>query len=297
MYTRRTRPKCHSTQHLRMRDMAHGRSVPSTLTARLDNRNMVPQSHRFSDILPHFTFAPALVLKEVAVAHCISSYSGSESDCDGSEAFDSGNLGAYPQSGKEIMSLAELQTCYPQSGLRIGSLVHRETTHEHTCHPHNSSMQRERQRGISRRGSYSGRAPSQRHAPSPSSSIEVSSERRRTRGMPPGRERAADFQERMECGHSEHPMVRYRIPCTLSNSTSFVTVSVEHCSNPWGEDEAPQIPGMAPTVDMQLPAIEILRPVQDSLSPDPRAGPSEPVQRNDGKAIHQPPRCKKEDDP
>ena len=97
-------------------------------------------------------------------------------------------------------------------------------------------------------------------------------------------------------------MVRYRIPCTLSNSTFFVTVSVEHCSNPWGEDEAPRaspprIPGMAPTVDMQLPAIDILHLVQDSLSPDLGAGPSEPMQRNVGKAIHQPPRCKKEDDP
>jgi len=165
-------------------------------------------------------------------------------------------------------------------------------------------MQRERQRGISRRGSYRGRATIQRQAPSPSSSIEVSSDQRRSRGRPVGGGRVAEHQDRMECGHSEHPMVRYRIPCTLSNSIFFITVSVEHCRDPRGQGEAllaspTRIPGSAPSVDMQLPAIDMLPPVQDSFSPDPEAGPCVPVQRiiHTEPDIYKPPRCKTEDDP
>lgn len=133
-------------------------------------------------------------------------------------------------------------------------------------------MQRERQRGISRRGSYRGRATIQRQAPSPSSSIEVSSDQRRSRGRPVGGGRVAEHQDRMECGHSEHPMVRYRIPCTLSNSIFFITVSVEHCRDPRGQGEAllaspTRIPGSAPSVDMQLPAIDMLPPCTRQFLP------------------------------
>jgi len=183
------------------------------------------------------------------------------------------------------------------------SLVPREAATGYTCSSHNSEMQRERLRQSSRRGISRGQASSQRRAPSPSSSIEVSSDRRRSRGRAVGRGSAAEYREIMDCGHSEHPMVRYRIPCTLSNSTFFVTVSVEHCNNPRGEDDAihaspPRIPGLAPTTSVQVPAIDMLRPVQDSFSPDPGAGPSEPMQRDilTEPDIHKIPRCKAEED-
>lgn len=302
-YTRRKCIKCSSMQHLRSQVKVHGSLVLSAFTTLLGNWNMALQSPSFSVILPQFMVAHALVLREVMVAHCIGSCSGSDGDCGGSEvvrgySFNLSNSGMY--------------VILPQSGIRIGcsavvwahSLVPKEAVREYTCYPPNSRMQRERQRGISRRGSYRGRASIQRQAPSPSSSIEVSSERRRSRGRAGGRGRVVEHQERMECGHSEHPMVRYRIPCTLSNSTFFVTVSVEHCRKPRGQDEAlhaspPWIPRLAPSVDMQLPTVDMLRPVQDSFSPDPGADPSEPVQRNipTEPDIHQPPRCKTEDDP
>lgn len=105
-------------------------------------------------------------------------------------------------------------------------------------------------------------------------------------------------------------MVRYRLPCTLANSTFFVTVSVEHCRNPWGDDDAPhadlpRIPGVVPTVEMEFLSIDMMRPVHDPgagpSEPLQRhgAGPSEPVQRNvgKGKEILKPPWCEMEDEP
>ena len=104
-------------------------------------------------------------------------------------------------------------------------------------------------------------------------------------------------------------MVRYRLPCTLAHSTFFVTVSVEHCSNPWEDEDdipranPPRVPGIVPMVDMEFPAVEMRRPLHDpgaSLREpvgDSGAGPSDRGARNPGKAILQPPRCKAEDEP
>ena len=111
-------------------------------------------------------------------------------------------------------------------------------------------------------------------------------------------------------------MVRYRLPCTLANSTFFVTVSVEHCSNPWEDEDdipranPPRVPGIVPKVEMEFPAVEMMRPLHDpgaslrepvgdsGAGPsDSGAGPSNRGARDRSKAILQPPRCKAEDEP
>jgi len=73
----------------------------------------------------------------------------------------------------------------------------------------------------------------------------------------------------MECGHREHPAVRYRIPCTLENNTLIVSVTVEHCS----DLRRPRDNLTVPRVDMQVPRVDLRRPIQAD-----EAGPSEPAQ-------------------
>lgn len=81
-----------------------------------------------------------------------------------------------------------------------------------------------------------------------------------------------------DCGHEAHPTVRYRIPCTLANSTFIVSVTVEHCDNLRGQAAAnlenPPVQGTVPPIDMQLPVME-----SSSLATQAApAGPSEPAQ-------------------
>lgn len=313
-YPQRTCLKPASMQHSRPVVNTGCRAVPPTFIASIETLTMALQSRKLVDIPLHFSPAPVLIWTEGAEAHYFGSLSDCGNDCEGSGATDLSNWRAG-QFNCEPGHLEVLHSYNPQSCGGIGSLVQGNNWCTHTRHPLSFTMHRERLRGISRRGSFSGRAHS------PSSSIEDSSEHRRPRGRPPGRGRIVEPPERMECGHTEHPMVRYRLPCTLANSTFFVTVSVEHCRNPWGDDDAPhadppRIPGVVPTVEMEFPAIDMMRPVHDPgagpsepvhrhgagpSEPVQRhgAGPSEPVQRNvgKGKAILQPPCCQMEDEP
>ena len=59
----------------------------------------------------------------------------------------------------------------------------------------------------------------------------------------------------VECEHEAHLTVRYRIPCTLANSTFLVSVTIENCANLSGQAAAHQaIPldqGTAPLIDTQ----------------------------------------------
>jgi len=157
----------------------------------------------------------------------------------------------------------------------------------HSCSMEYLAMQRERLRMSSRRGSSRGRASTQRTAISPSSSVEVTSDHRRFHGRATSRGNAPRCGEILECGHTEHPTVGYRIPCTLANSTFIVSVSVEHCGNSRGQMEAtqgnpPPAQGTAPIIDVQVPTIDLPCPIRESLSPATqaaRAGPSEPAPR------------------
>lgn len=132
----------------------------------------------------------------------------------------------------------------------------------------------ERQRMSSRRIGSRGRPATQRPATSPSSSVDIppepgsSSSPRRTVGHRIERDRGA----LMECGHREHPAVKYRIPCTLENNTLIVSVTVEHCS----DLRRPQDNLTVPRVDMQVPRVDLRRPTQ---ADEVEAGPSEPAQK------------------
>ena len=119
----------------------------------------------------------------------------------------------------------------------------------------------------SRRGMSRGRSTSQRPEISPSSSVEFTSEKNR----PPGRNARGNCWGIPECGHSEHPAIRYRIPCAFANNTLIVSVTVEHCSSARGHLDTVTVP----RVDMETPTVDFTRPVQKD-----EAGPSEPVQRS-----------------
>lgn len=86
-----------------------------------------------------------------------------------------------------------------------------------------------------------------------------------------------ESERRMDCEHDEHPMVRYRVPCALANSTFIISVTVEHCDILREPAEAtldfpPPIHGTGPIIDLQ-------RPVRESsplAGPSALAGPREP---------------------
>lgn len=157
----------------------------------------------------------------------------------------------------------------------------------HSCSMEYLAMQRERLRMSSRRGGSRGQASTQRNEISPSSSVVVTSDHRCFHGRAASRGNAPGRGEILVCRHTEHPTIRYRIPCTLANSTFIVSVSVEHCDNSRGQMEAmqgnpPPAQGTTPIIDMQVPTIDLQRLIRESLSPATqaaRAGPSEPASR------------------
>lgn len=152
------------------------------------------------------------------------------------------------------------------------SLVLWRISQRNSCLVVNWTMQHERLRMSSRRGSSRGRASTQRPAISPSFSVEVTTEQNRSQGRLAGRGNVLGREEIMDCGHTEHPAVRYRIPCTLATTTLIVSVSVEHCSNFRGQlkdlhGNPPQVQRTAPIVDMQVPVVDMQRPTRESIPP------------------------------
>ena len=128
----------------------------------------------------------------------------------------------------------------------------------------------------SRRGGSRGRAATQRPVTSPSSSVEITSEQNRNPSRLAGRSNVRGRGEIMDCGHVEHPAVRYRILCTLENNTLIVSVSVEHCSSLRGQLEDVNVL----VVDMQVPLVDMRRPTRADIPPATQAvdaGPSEPM--------------------
>lgn len=167
-YPQRTCLKLASMQHSRRVVNTGCRAVPSTFIASIETLTMALQSRTLADIPLHFSPAPVLIWKEGAEVHYFGSLCGCESDCEGSGATDLSNWKAG-QFSCETGRLEVLHTFNPQSCWGIGSLVRGNNLCIHTRHPLSFRMQRERLRGTSRRGNFSGRAPS------PSSSIEDSS--------------------------------------------------------------------------------------------------------------------------
>lgn len=115
----------------------------------------------------------------------------------------------------------------------------------------------------SRRGGSRGCAASQRQLNSPSSSVEITSEVNRIPGRGIGHGILREHGEIMECRHSEHPAVRYRIPCTLESNTLIISVMVEHYSNLRGS----LIDLNAPMVDMQVPQVDMRKPIREDAYP------------------------------
>lgn len=154
----------------------------------------------------------------------------------------------------------------------------------HSCSVVSLAMQREHLRMSSHRGSSRGRALAQRTAISPSPSVEVTSDHRRFHGRASSHGNAPGCGEILECGHTTHPIVKYRIPCTLENSTFIVSVSVEHCSNSRGQVEAtqgnpPLAQGTTPTIDIQVPTMDLQCPIRESFSPATQAALAAPASR------------------
>lgn len=152
------------------------------------------------------------------------------------------------------------------------SLVQCKPAQGNSCLRITWKMQRERLRMSSRRGGSRGSAATQRPINSPSSSVEITSELNRNPSRLAGRSNVRERGEIMDCGHVEHPAVRYRIPCTLENNTLIVSVTVEHCSSLRGKL----------MVDMQAPRVDMRRPTRVDIPPatqEADAGPSEPKQK------------------
>lgn len=105
------------------------------------------------------------------------------------------------------------------------------------------------------------------------------SEQQRLHGNRDGRGRGLGSRHIIDCGHEAHPTVRYRIPCTLVNSTFIVSVTVEQCENL--RDQADVNLEYPPPVQGTVPTIYLQRPVMASsplATPAALAGPSEPAQ-------------------
>lgn len=106
--------------------------------------------------------------------------------------------------------------------------------------------------------------------------MEVTSDQHRFHGRTTGRGSAPGSGDIPECGHVENPTVRYRIPCTLANSTFIISVSVENCGYLGGHAEAtqgnpPPAQGTMSTIDMQVPTIDLQCSVRESASPTTQA--------------------------
>lgn len=149
-------------------------------------------------------------------------------------------------------------------------------------------MSRERPRMGSRHGGSHGHATSQWLTPiSYSSSDALEPERssppvtRSSRGRGHGHGRMAD------CEHAAHPTVRYHIPCTLTNSTFTVSVTIEKCEDLKGKGVThPEIPTnqrMATPIDSQHPVMGSSSIVNQAAL----VGPSAPAREEPtGSAVH-----------
>lgn len=146
--------------------------------------------------------------------------------------------------------------------------------------PRGLAMPQERLRMLSRRGGSRGRAISQRSTSPTRSFTEVQDSGRHS---PPvtrsGRGRGRGRGRRDNCEHEAHPTVRYRIPCTLAHSTFIVSVTIEKCEDPRGQEDAPpEMPAdqrRATPMDSQRPVLESSSMANQAVS----TCPSEPVQR------------------
>ena len=159
------------------------------------------------------------------------------------------------------------------------SLVQCKITQGNSCLKIIWKIQREQLRMSSRRGGSRGHVATQRPVNLPSSSVETTSEQNRNPSRLAGRSNVRGRGEIMDCGHVEHPAVRYRIPCTLANNTLIVSVSVEHCSSLRGQ----LVDLNVRVVDMQVPLVDMRRPTRadiPSATQTTDASPSEPVQKD-----------------
>jgi len=179
--------------------------------------------------------------------------------------------------------------------------------HKHIVHPHNAQIPEPIQRvaehiiaevqltvyrmsggrrgGSRSRGGSRGRPATQRLAASPDSSVNIS--------HIPGRSSRQPIRDPLDCGHSEHPAIRYRIPCTLENNTLIVSITVEQCSDPRGTREGQTIPSL----DVEVPRVDFRPPLQTeeagTSTMQPAQDGTQPVQAED-KKDHQ---FAKEDEP
>ena len=132
----------------------------------------------------------------------------------------------------------------------------------------------------STRGGSHWRATSERSAPiSPSSLVEVAPEQNCPQVSRAGRGRGHGCGRMVECEHATHPTIRYRIPCTLANSTFLVSVTIENCANLSDQAVAHQA---IPPEQGTVPPIDTQHPVTGSSSLATQAtldGPSEPAPR------------------
>lgn len=150
------------------------------------------------------------------------------------------------------------------------------------------AMPREQPRMGSRRGGSRGRATSQRSTPISYSSLDALEP---GWSSPPvtrsGRGRGRGQVRMVDCEHASHPTVRYRILCSLANSTFIVSVTIEKCEDARGSGVAH--PGVLADQRM-VNQIENQRQVMGGTSmvnPVVPAGPSAPARGEPtGSAAH-----------
>jgi len=116
-------------------------------------------------------------------------------------------------------------------------------------------------RGPRGRGGSRGRPPTQRRATPPASSdddpvVHGSNLHRDPVVHGSNLQISQERGEPRDCGHLEHPAIKYRIPCTLENNTLIVSVTVEHCS----DVRRPREGLTVPRVDMEVPRVDFRHP-------------------------------------
>jgi hypothetical protein len=128
-------------------------------------------------------------------------------------------------------------------------------------------MPGERLRLSSRRGGSRGGSRGRANPQRSSHSTESSSNGIDSRGARQGRGRGRGRARATVCAHSSHPSTRFRFPCSLDNSTYYVSVRIEKCDN-----------AVPPEVseEQRPPSPVLCQRAQPADTSGAVAGPSEP---------------------
>lgn len=149
--------------------------------------------------------------------------------------------------------------------------------------PHPIKMPRERLRMVSRRDSSRGRATHQHSSttldPSEDASVYLATRSGRGKGRGQARGRA--------CMHHAHPTARFRIPCSLANSSFIVSMTIEKCENAMGSGAIQHGVPAEQRLASQIATPRHVSGGMPTMHTEANVGPSEPARgESSSSAVH-----------